>query len=962
MKNRRIPSGASMPLMIVCFIILVIIGIAAFVFVTMFGTSRQFSSAADAGALNVGKTALTKPSIKLSLVSDNAANYFKGVGDGPGGDEINLGNINGVWGAALLVGLNYEAMANPGSGTASIKSGKAQEEAKQNAIKMAQSAGDVAKALRQKLETSLQDTGELRTAFKDFCTANYPQAKAETKGTWVVRYTDAGSDSNFMISDKQLPEGLSESLKTKVGAGSKLKGYTDLKIDDNIPELTYCFVPLSGKTHLVSDDRAKDKVANVAKAEFYVPNTFHTQSQVFMEKDSKTIGAVTVNSYAESGDLVTHTPHISGFLRISNHKGMNSEESQIMVNSLSADPNRAIRRVTVNQTRPTGGLHAIEYLNFQMLYGRSNGDGPTGGKDPVATLMDFPIWIVRDPANPKGNPLRTANNAAYVYGTQLDVRDTYENLIKDKENGAPMPDAQPTDAFGGGNQWECLNGPLPNSYVSKDEKDITKLAKYLNPNNAELIDERMVGLRPNTNVIADQWYSDLVYNLGPHDDGRTVYGSTAHPHVWSRAPKVDSGSSVRLCQSAPQLGYDTGWNDPTANSAPKVGYWLTSAESGSGPGANPFSGMMVIGPGRTTVEVDNPAQFREARVGTVKQLIFADESPNFWTQGQMSTDAGNMGANLGTQYADELRFLHDGIIARLITRINQIAQLPPKDPNNPADASKRTSISEADLKAMLSGMNDPQLAMGQSAYIYVDKLLGKPEFGYLVCRASGLPAQFNAKNVAVDGRAVGENLDRDSVRSDNPFDVATNSVAYLGPRYPNSEKLYNVAGDWQFNQPFVNQQVANAQTPAQGAATDVRWWAMYVLTPCTGASGGILCDLSLREFFNQPDKAAGWNGQESQAGMAGPCATTLTTQSGNFHGSRPIDCPCECFPDYRNAYLPDTAKTRLASENTGKNKVRRHVGISGQPHSAAPPPPPATTGGGKQAARCKANCSHGGPC
>lgn len=951
MKNRRVQSGASLPLIVVCFIILVIIGIAAFVFVTMFGTTRQFSSAADAGALNVGKVALTEPSIKLADVSPEAVNYFKGLGDGQDGDVINLSNINGVWGAALLVGLNYEAMVNPGQGAVAIKSGKAKEDAKNNAIKMAQSASDVAKALRQKLE----DSDVLKTAFKNFCTANYPNAKAEVTGKWGVRYSDAGADSNYRIQESQLPEGLSSELKAMVGG--KLKGYQDLRIDKDVPELTYCFVPLSGKVHLVSDDRAKDKVANVSKSEYYVPNTFHTQARVFMEKDKESVGAVTVNSYAESGDLVTRSPHIAGFVRISNHKGMNSESGNLMVTSLN--PQKPVQATRINTVRPEGGLHAIEYLNFQMLYARSNGDGPQGGKDPLAALMDNPVWLVKDPENPRNAPLRTSDNSSYVFGTQLFVQDMYDNRIKDKENGAPMPDAQHSDAFGGGNQWECLNAPLPDKYVSRDEKDITKLAKYINPNNATIIDERMIGLDPNKNVVADQWYSDVVYYLGPHDDGRTVYGSTAHPHIWSRHPRVDSGISVRLCQSAPDLGYTNGWNDTDPSKgrqAPKVWGWLTSADSGNGPGANPFSGMMVLAPNRGKLSLSNPAQF--AQVGTVKDLVFADEAPNYWTKSQMDADTNKLGSNLSSQYTEELKFLHEGIIKRLLTRINQIAQLPPKDPNKPEDASKREKITEGDLKALLSGENNPALLMGKNAYIYVDKRLGKPEFGYLVCRIQDKNTKYGSAEV--DGKPVGEALDKDTPRSENPFDVDTNSVAYLGPRYPNSEKLYNVAGDWpQFNQPFVNQQVANAATPAQGAATDVRWWAMYVLTPSTGASGGLLADLNLREFFNQPDAAAGWNGKESQAGMAGPCATTLTSSSGNFHGSRPIDCPCECFPDYKNAYLPFTDKLRLA-QATGKGK--RHAGISGQPHSAAPPPPPRTTGEATKATRCKANCSHGGPC
>ncbi len=960
MKNRRIQSGASLPLIVVCFIILTIIGIAAFLFVTMFGTSRQFSSAADAGALNVGKVALTEPFVKLSEVSDDAAMYFKGLGAGNEHDQINLSNINGIWGAALLVGLNYESMVNPGQGTVSIKSGKAQEQAKTNAIKMALAASDVAKVLKRKMENS----NELKVAFKNFCDANYPGSKAEVTGTWGVRYADAGADSNYSINESQLPEGLSSELKAKIGAGSKLKGYTDLSIDKDIPELTYCFVPLAGKVHLVSDDRAKDKVANVAKSEFYVPNTFQTQARVFMENDKNNIGAVTVTSYAEAGDLVTRTPFISGFVRISNHPGMNSESNNIMVNSLRKSQPVRLTRV---KTRREDGLHAIEYLNFQMLYGRSNGDGPSGGSDPLATLMDFPIWIVRDPNNPTGSPLRTSDGVAYVYGVRTTVMSLYESKIKGKTNGDPMPDAQPDPIYGGGNQWECLIAPLPDKYVSKDEKDITKLAKYINTNNAELIDETMIGLKPNKNVIADQWYSDLVYYLGPHDDGRNVYGSTAHPHIWSRRPKVDSGLAVKLCQSAPDLGYKSGWNDTDPSKgqqAPKVGYWLTSKESGNGPGADPFSGMLILGPGRGNVEVDHPAQFESARAGRVKELIFADEAPNFWSLAQMNEDAAAMGTNLSSQYSEELKFLHAGIISRLVTRLNQIAQLPPKDPSKPEDASKRTKITEADLKAFFlsSDANNPTLAMGQSAYIYIDKTLGKPEFGYLVCRTAGsTPKELTSSNVVVDGKPVGEALDKETERSANPFDVDTNSVAYLGPRYPNSEKLYNIREDWQFQQPFVNQQAASATVPAEGTATDMRWWAMYVLTPCTGASGGILCDLSLREFFNQPDAAAGWNGKQSQAGMPGPCATTLTSASGNFHGSRPIDCPCECFPDFVNAFLPDTAtRTRIAFENAGKIKPRR-AGIHGQPHGGGTPPP----NDGEDnptATRCKANCSHGGPC
>jgi hypothetical protein len=42
----------------------------------------------------------------------------------------------------------------------------------------------------------------------------------------------------------------------------------------------------------------------------------------------------------------------------------------------------------------------------------------------------------------------------------------------------------------------------------------------------------------------------------------------------------------------------------------------------------------------------------------------------------------------------------------------------------------------------------------------------------------------------------------------------------IGPRYPNQEGIYNVAGDWGLAEPYENQQ----QSGAQNGATDVRWW------------------------------------------------------------------------------------------------------------------------------------------
>lgn len=928
MKKRHTQSGASLPLVIALAVLVVIIGLGLFYFVMVQGGQKEFANAADAGALNVAKTVLTKPSIKLSDVSPEAVSYFKGVGDGSNKDEINLRNINSVWGAALLVGLNYEAMANSKNPTLR---GAAAEEARQNAIKMATVAGDVSKALK----TKLSDCPELKTAFVDFCTANEARElsssgthhkTAKVTGTWDVAYCDKGSSSNVFLKDSQRPEGLSDETWNKLGLGANgaIPGYKDIELSSG---LRYTFVPLSGKPHLISQSafKASDKNSvGSQNTDNLVPNTFMVQAQLEAKKEGEnTVGMVELTSYGESGDLDSRSVSIPGVVRVANYRAMQQGGGEFRVASA-----QTVARPQI----PPRGLHAIEYLNFEMLYARSNSDGPPGSQgDAIVALMDSPVLLVKDPANPSKPPLKTADNASFVWGTQLAIEDTYYGKIAD----GTVPDAEPTTDLGGGNRWECLNAPLPNTYVSKDVQNTDDLKKYLNPSNCKSVDHTMIGIpKPNTDLIADEWYTQQINIYGPHDDNKTVYGSTAHPHIWSAGPLVADGNNkmgVRLCQSDSQLGFKNGWNDPfQANQKPLVYEWLNDKTHP----AQLFSGMMMVrGPRGVKLTIGNPATF--ANEGTVTDFLFPNGVPGVVNGGPWSV-ASMAGAG---QRSEEHKLYTDAILSRLLTRIHQMGH-----------GLESYTVDEIAKDLVQLPNNNPQLPMGRAVYFMAGTRPNDPTKPALICKLDNAPEVRDYLALKPDGKAIGEALDKDTPRSDNPFDKDTNTVAYLGPRYPNREGVYNIAGDWGYTTPFVNQQT-NEQN-----ATDVRWWAMYVLTPSTGFKG-VLGELSLREFFNQPDASAGWNGKGSQANMPDPCATTL--KAGIYHGARPIDCPCECFPEGgAGAFAPDTSKIRLAQERATK----RHKGISAQPHNAAPPSNNNNNNNNNNGGKCHPNCSHGGPC
>ena len=108
MDIRHRQRGAALGLVAVLAFVLVILVIAFFQLTMYFGGSKETRNAVDAGTLNVGKR-----SFEIKVIALQSAEMrFMDVADSTG--KFGLANINRVWGKALLIAANAEAMKADG--------------------------------------------------------------------------------------------------------------------------------------------------------------------------------------------------------------------------------------------------------------------------------------------------------------------------------------------------------------------------------------------------------------------------------------------------------------------------------------------------------------------------------------------------------------------------------------------------------------------------------------------------------------------------------------------------------------------------------------------------------------------------------------------------------------------------------------------------------------------------------
>ena len=159
----RLTKGGALVVVLISALVLVILGVGFITFSKMFGGGREMQNAADSGALNAAKTALLRPGTKSQ--STDEAQFLGFSPNDQTNPDFSLGNINKIWGQALLVSLNLKAMEAEGSHDPAS--------ADSNANKTVAAA----KAINDRIAAALRPVGsqppdDLKTAFLDSSNSN----------------------------------------------------------------------------------------------------------------------------------------------------------------------------------------------------------------------------------------------------------------------------------------------------------------------------------------------------------------------------------------------------------------------------------------------------------------------------------------------------------------------------------------------------------------------------------------------------------------------------------------------------------------------------------------------------------------------------------------------------------------------------------------------------------------------
>jgi hypothetical protein len=1024
MTNKRSQYGG-LPLSAICAIVVAIIGVAVFLYMMILGGGKEFANASDAGALNVAKVALRAPFLKLNEVADvqvggktySAAKLFRGLGDGAAKDEINLRNINGIWRHALVAGLNYSAMANQAAATpAALSNAQAMcqlASAMSTTLRQRLTNADG-------LKTAFTDyckQNSTRMLGND-------SSNVQIIDGWQVAYVDRGGASNVQFDPTQIPEGLPQTALNAINGARDgngfIRGYQEIVVDPT-NNLRYYFTTLPGNSrpHLVSQSTFNSSTGIPEQdSRPYVPNTFQVMAQMLIKegaKDGKEAEARMTNvaSFGQSGPMDVLKPSPSSFfIRIANRPGQGTPGTDI---SQAVKPaNYALDQV------PPNGYHAIEWANAQLLGARSNGAPPANlnDGDSFTTAMKDPPFLINDPDVP-GKSMRNSNDTAFSYGNTSDITDTYESVLQkgampsglkdsngdftadclivglnhnDTRIAAAFPDsgssgsgstssvprkkhlaskrhagitAQPHTSTTGSSGTSGTTGDSGTSGTSGSDSEAAAAAEAAAANllkrffedaqgnlSGKKIDTDTISETSKTDPVVKQWVGET-YGKGYLHLDQMEFGSRSHPHLWTMAPGIKAGT---VYQNNKALQFD---GIQSTSGYESDAHELFKYAFSNGLGIELFSGMEEVGQNRPPENSSKSVLF--AKSTTVRVMLYPENT------GVAYSPAGIMAAysypevnqklfgngSLGNPEANSELGLLKAIRERMVTRIKQM------------DPDQFKTWTDADLRNFLTGVNNPTLPMGEDAYIFLN------QEGKLVCRAASQVATENAdiaasivelgntKNgvgllVATDGRPIGEKIDATSVRANNPFDKDRNTIAYVGPRYPAKDGMYLVGGDWGYNPVFTNN-ATGASGLGDGGATDVRHWYFYVMAPCSG-SGGMLAECVLGEFFNQPDTLRGAGGDQDPR-LPPPCDLI----AGVNHGCRPLDCPCECYPDMAlinslgsNYVTPDKFQSAIAAGTKKIDRAVRHAGINAQPHTNVTDT--------NTAATCKSNCSHSGPC
>lgn len=269
----------------------VVLGLGFLAFLMYMGGQSETKNAVDAGTLNVGKQALDKISVNLSLAgnqriyADVASDEEKGAGL-LGDNKINLRRINRVWAKAMVIAINAEDARRLGA------AGSGPSNASQAV------AG--ATAISNQLATKLKNQTNLHGFFREFTSRNSVRMLGNTAtvkvlagSNWQTSLMERGSESNIVLPGGppfKMPPNFNlnrnyttKSTRQNVPQSGRnlwfLRGYTPIRIGNR----TFWQVPFTydSKPHLVSRSTfdSEKQSTNPLGWNNAVPNSFSAQGE-----------------------------------------------------------------------------------------------------------------------------------------------------------------------------------------------------------------------------------------------------------------------------------------------------------------------------------------------------------------------------------------------------------------------------------------------------------------------------------------------------------------------------------------------------------------------------------------------------------------------------------------------------------------------------------------------------------
>lgn len=305
--SRRQQTGATLALTAVLIIVIILIGIAFFVYTKMVGGSAELQHATDSGNLNVAVKVLKNPSIKLSSNSSLGTSEEDEFGSLVTNNDVNLLNFNKLVAKVALVEAN----------AAAENTMEARDHADRLA-KMLEGPDGIADRLYNELDKhdNLKNFFNTVTQANSVRMLNSTNTSRDVENEHGVAYFARGKATNVWIDPSSLPQAVrtdfmtNNTTKSATPSDTKqyLVGYQPITVPGApIPTVAYGVPMRPGEQpHLVGTDRFADltgKPFNAASK--IVPNAFKSGGAAnfnlhgFLARSAAVVGSLSATYVAE---------------------------------------------------------------------------------------------------------------------------------------------------------------------------------------------------------------------------------------------------------------------------------------------------------------------------------------------------------------------------------------------------------------------------------------------------------------------------------------------------------------------------------------------------------------------------------------------------------------------------------------------------------------------------------------